>query len=233
MMNNEIYPGYSIYSTQHQITLKNLFLFEAISLYGRFFLSSPPKLNTNNQNYLHLGCGINKLEGWINADFFSGLKPWKNDHNKPDWMLDLRFPLNCMNNTWDGIFTEHTIEHLYPIQVLNLLKELNRTMKPGSWLRVSVPDLEKYIDYYCGKEVTLEFKNKWPTGCEAIRSLTQNYLHLSVWDSVLLKRFLEEVGFINVKKVNFGEGTDKVLLKDRKEREWETLYIECQKSEKA
>lgn len=219
---------FSIYSTEYQVTLKGLLIFELASLCGRLFLQKRINLKKSGTQLLHLGCGRSIFNGWTNADFFCRLKPWKKYENKPDWMLDLRFPLNCDDNVWDGVFTEHTLEHLYPVQVLNLLKELNRTMKPGAWLRVTVPDLKQYIDYYCGKEVNTTFL-RWETGCEAIRSLTQNYGHLSVWDSDLLSQVLKEAEFVNIKEVSFRQGTDKRLLKDQEERAWETLYIEAQR----
>lgn len=219
---------YSIYSTKYQVTLKGLLIFELASLCGRLFLQKRISLKKSGIQLLHLGCGRSIFDGWTNADFFVGLKPWKKYENKPEWMLDLRFPLNCDDNIWDGVFTEHTLEHLYPVQVLNLLRELNRTMKPGAWLRVTVPDLKQYIDYYCGNEVHEMFL-QWKTGCEAIWSLTQNYGHLSVWDRDLLTRVLTEAGFVKIKEVSFGQGTDERLIKDQEGRNWETLYMECQK----
>lgn len=104
-------------------------------------------------------------------------------------MVDLRYPLNCDDNVWDGVFTEHTLEHLYPDQAYFLLRELHRTMKPGSYIRITVPDLSKYIDFYNGKPVDERFY-RWETGCEGIRSLTQNYLHVSLWDFNLIKSYV-------------------------------------------
>ena len=231
MPSNTAIENYSIDSTEYQPDLIGLLKFELRSLYGRTFLRPKPKLKTKGKNLLNLGCGSNKIEDWINADFFGSIKFWKKYDNNPEWMLDLRYPLNCDNNVWDGVFTEHTLEHLYPVQVLNLLKELNRTMKPGAWIRITVPDLKKFVSYYCAKEVHENFL-RWSTGCESIRSLTQNYGHRSVWDSELLARFLQESGFINIKEVSFMQGREKLLLKDSKEREWETLYMEAQKPKK-
>ncbi|MFM6082736.1 MAG: class I SAM-dependent methyltransferase, partial [Dolichospermum sp.] len=167
---------------------------------------------------------------WINADFFSlGFRNiFKKNTSKPDWMLDLRFPLNCDDDVWDGVFTEHTLEHLYPDQALRLLQELYRTMKPGSWIRITVPDLRKYVDHYYGQKIHEKF-DRWETGCEAIRSLSQDYFHLSLWDSEFLGKCLNDLGFINVKQVSFRQGTDISLLKDKEEREWESLYMEAQK----
>ncbi len=57
-----------------------------------------------------------------------------------------------------------------------------------AWIRrISVPDLSKYVDYYNDKHVHELFK-RWETSCEAIRSLTQNWGHVSVWHSKLLSR---------------------------------------------
>lgn len=221
---------HSIYSVKYQNSLRGMIRFELISLYGRIFLNKKPRL-TDNLNLLHLGCSHNKFVGWVNADFYQGVKFWKKYPNKPDWTLDLRYPLNCDSDYWDGIFTEHTLEHLLPLHVLNLLKEILRTLKPGCWLRVSVPDLGKYVDYYSGKKSHENFK-RWPTGAEAIRSLTQNWGHLSVWDSELLGNFLHEAGFVNTRKVNFSEGTDKRIIKDNEKRRWESLYMEAQKPQK-
>ena len=218
---------HSIYSTKYQLSLKGLLKFEFISLYGRLVLNKKPTFNGNN--LLNLGCGSNRFDkGWVNADFYSGIKFWKKHKNRPDWMLDLRYPLNCDDNAWDGVFSEHTLEHLYPNQALSLLKELYRTMREGAWLRISVPDLAKCVDYYCGKQANETFK-RWPTGCEAIRSLTQNWIHLSVWDSKLLSRFLQEAGFMNIQEVGFREGTDSKLFKDNEGRRWESFYMEAQK----
>jgi predicted SAM-dependent methyltransferase len=228
-MKSELHPEDSgFYSTRYNITLKELFLFEARSFVGRSIFQKKPKLKNNEKNLLHLGCGNKKIENWVNADFFADLKFWKIQKNRPDWMLDLRYPLNCEDNVWDGVFSEHTLEHLYPIDGFNLLKELHRTMKPGSWLRITVPDLKKYINYYNHKQGDRAFL-QWSTGCEAIRALTQNFGHISVWDVELLGLTLEKIGFVNVKEVSFKQGTVPMLIHDKEDRKWESLYMEAQK----
>jgi len=221
-INNE---DWSLYSKKYQIKIKGLIKFELKSFIGRLFFSRKPPSSNKPIKLLNLGCGSRYINGWINADFFV-IKFWKAP--KSLWMLDLRYPLKCNSNYWDGVFIEHTIEHLYPIEAKNLLKEVFRTLKKGHWLRISVPDLEKYINYYLGKPSNEEF-HKWATGAEAIRSLTQNWNHHSLYDSQLLKSILRQIGFINVRKVEFRKGTDKKLLMDSEDRKLESLYIEAQK----
>lgn len=217
--------NHSLYSKKHQKNLKKALIFESVSFLGRIFLyKEPPKIDTSLR-LLNLGCGHRYFKGWINADFFK-LKFW--EAPKSMWMLDLRYPLNCKSNYWDGIFTEHAIEHLYPNEAQNLFREIYRILKKGHWLRIVVPDLRKYIDYYLGRSNEKEF-NKWSTGIEAIRSLTQNWGHHSLWNAQLLKKSLKRAGFININEVRFGEGTEKKLLKDSENRKWESLYMEAKK----
>ena len=209
----------------YQKTLKDQIIFEIISWYGRTLLTrKPPRIDSSN-NLLHLGSGSNMIDGWINADFYRP-RYWRVP--KSLWMLDFRFKLYCDSDYWDGIFTEHTLEHLNYVHIRNLLNELFRTLKPRCWIRISVPDLRKYVDYYNNKPSHQKF-SQWVTGAEAISSLTQGWGHLSVWDNILLERTLLETGFINVREVDFLQGTDKRLLMDKEVRNWESLYFEGQK----
>jgi len=188
-----------------------------------------PKISKNAKNYLNLGCGDTYVEGFINADFFSISWILKKHLEKPDWMLDFRYPFNCPDNVWDGVFTEHTIEHLYPNQVNNLLTELFRTMKDGAVIRISVPDLEKYINFYTENFSNGDyshFHKHYQLGVEAIRDLTQNYFHRSVWDAELLTMIMEGVGFHNVQQRKYKKGENTYLLIDKEERKADSLYIE-------
>jgi len=216
---------------EYKANLKGLFLFELKSWLGRIFITSKPKLN-DNENYLNLGCGGNYVDGYINADFFYGFKFWKKDTLKREWQLDLRYPLDCKNEEFDGIFTEHTLEHLYPDDAKELLKELYRILKHNSLIRITVPDIEKYVNFYIDRNENNkidEFQKRYKTGCHGIRNITQNYFHFSAWDFEELKRFLEEVGFNDVKKMESGKTQNEKLNLDLQERAWETLYVEAKK----
>lgn len=214
--------------TSFHASIKGMVAFEMKSCLGRLLLNRKPPLFKDRPNLLNVGCAVTTFHDWVNADFFGlGFLLGKRQEHL-NWMLDVRYPLNCLPDVWDGVFCEHTLEHLYPLHVFNFLKELHRTMKPGAWLRLSVPDLEKYVSNYLG-DVPHDNFYQWSTGCEALCYLTQNYHHKSVWDARLLGQYLEKSGFHNVSRRGFREGTDQRLLKDREGRMWETLYMEAQK----
>ena len=216
-----------VLSNEYQEKLKDKAIFEIRSLVGDLLFNSPPNYS-NSKRFLHLGCGTIYLEGWVNADFYDGLLPWNKNKVKIDWMQDFRKGLNCKDNYWQGVFSEHTLEHFYPWEALSLLKEVHRTMEKNAWLRIVVPDLALYIKFYISKK-DKRFRKEWKLGSEAIWSIAQYWGHKSIWDSELLAHFLLEAGFRNVKKAAFGRGTDRRIIKDQLERRWESLYIEAQK----
>jgi predicted SAM-dependent methyltransferase len=202
--------------------------FEMDSFFGRVF-SFKNSIQESDNEYLNLGSGSLKSKGFINADFYVGFKFkfWK-IHNKPDWMLDLRYPLKCKSNLFQGIYSSHTLEHFTYEEANNILLEIHRTIKDTCWLRLCLPDLRKYINFYQTAEGEGKFK-KWTNGCDAIHNLTQNHGHKSVWDYNLIEKYLTTAGFRNIKETSFMVGTDPKLLIDSEDRVWESFYIEAQK----
>lgn len=182
---------------------------------------------------LHLGCGPNYFKEFINADYyFLRWLPWR-DKSNYDWLLDFRRPMKCPSNHWDGIFTEHTIEHLHPSECVSLFKELYRTMKTNAVLRIVVPGLDQALDAFSGTPtadgLAYKDKQKYTSRAQAVFHLTQNYFHLSVWDFDLFNEMLSSVGFKNIKHCAFMEGSDSRLLKDMPERKLGSMYLEAQK----
>jgi predicted SAM-dependent methyltransferase len=215
-------------------SFKEIIKFEFISWFGRKFRKNRSKIILKQKPLLlDLGCGSNFTEGWVHVDFFKSpqIKFRKNKILSRYSLIeaDFRYPIRCDENSVDGIYSGHTIEHLYPGEAYQFLCEIFRILRPGCWLRINFPDLEKYINYYNGKESASEFL-VFNTGCEAISNITQNYGHHSVWDEKLITDALNNIGFINIKRVKFGkEGTDKRLIKEEEIRKWETLVVEAQK----
>ena len=80
---------------------------------------------------LNLGCGFNKMRGFINVDAY--------DICKPDVVWDLnKMPWPWPDNTIDHIFAAHILEHLE--DWWGAFKECARILKPMGTLEVRVPD---------------------------------------------------------------------------------------------
>jgi predicted SAM-dependent methyltransferase len=176
---------------------------------------------------LNLGCGPAYYPGWINADYCSLIRLFRERDFRPDWQLDATKPWKAPDNYFDGIFTQHVIEHFRYKDAIFVLGECLRTLKPSGWLRICVPDINNFInytgldDYYPGSYLRRP---------EAISRITQNPAHKSVWDPSLMMEILIECRFVNVREAEFGIGTDARLAeKDQDVKRGESLYVEAQK----
>ncbi|WP_334090643.1 hypothetical protein [Helicobacter typhlonius] len=107
------------------------------------------------------------------------------------------------------------------------LREIFRILKPNGTIRLSVPDLELNIQQYLNAKK--QDSTQRALASEYIRKLTQEYLHLSVWDYDRLAYTLEAVGFVDIQHSSFNNGRDTLLLFDAKERSFSSLYIEASK----
>jgi SAM-dependent methyltransferase len=217
--------GEELQDTLEHSSLWSHVRFELRSWIGRQLFGRPPPALGTGDRLLNLGCGPTLFEGWVNADFFR-FRVWRLPTSF--WAVDLRYALNCPSGYWDGVYCEHTIEHLRPSQAHALFKEVFRTLKPGAWFRVSVPDLARYVRYYQGEPMDEAF-GRWPLRAAAIRSVSQGWVHASVWDRELLIAALTFIGFEPVRAVDYRMGEDPRLLKDLPKRRWESLYIEARK----
>ena len=194
---------------------------------GNLFFKRQPPVG-KSANLLNLGCGPLIYSGWCNADDYA-FKRWLRETSfRPEWRLDITKAWKCNDNYWDGIFTQHVIEHVRYSQAVHVMEECFRTLKPGAWLRISVPNLSKYIDFYTGKSEASEF-HRFTHKALSLSFISQMHYHKSVWDGELMTAVLEEIGFVNVSEVGFGEGVDKKIIKDQSDKKWESLYIEAQK----
>jgi predicted SAM-dependent methyltransferase len=225
------YPNYS------EPLFKNILLFEINSFIGRhFFYNSTSRFPVEKSPLLvDIGVGANYTDGWVHVDFYRPrvCKPryiveswWPRHRRMSEVETDLRYPLHCPDNVVDGVYSGHTLEHLWPNHAWQLLGEIFRILKPGCWLRIAVPDLRHAIDYYNRINENPAYKFR----AEAIGDLTQNFGHHSVWDAELLTGALAMQGFDNIKEVEFGKtGTDTRLIKEEQVRESETLVMEALK----
>lgn len=195
------------------------------SLIGNaFFKKSPPDISTSDgKRFLNLGAGSVLLEGFVNADFYRLHLFFSRQPS--DWWLDIARPMNCKDDYWDGVLIEHTNEHILYSENYELLSELFRTMKPGAKLRIVVPDLDKYLVWETARMEEAKM-NRYASLAEAMSNLTQNHLHLSVWNFDLLSELLCSVGFVDIEKSEFGSSSTKEF-KDSEKHRWQSLYVEA------
>ena len=122
---------------------------------------------------LHLGCGLNVVEGWVNIDGSWNARLAKyprlrralamarvipRESAKVEWrgdlrILDVRDPLPFATNSCDAIYASHLLEHLFLDDALKLLRECFRVLHPGGTLRLVVPDLRAIVREYYGERV--------------------------------------------------------------------------------
>ena len=138
------------------------------------------------------------------------------------------------------IFTEHCIEHIPFDAALFVFGQFYRVMKPGTYVRIIVPDFEIYVDKYNLFRKTGELS--MPYGSDDAReygiyspamSVNRTFRahgHQFIYDFSTMAAMLEKVGFVDVKKVHFGEGANQSLILDTPRRAIESLYVEARKS---
>lgn len=101
-------------------------------------------VNGSSEVKLHLGCGRQIKQGWINIDSGNTFR----NKAKLDLSCNLVRGIPFPSGTVDFIFHEHLIEHLHRKDGLKLTKECFRVLKPGGILRIAFPALEDAISCY-------------------------------------------------------------------------------------
>ena len=169
---------------------------------------------------LHLGSASNRLPGWVNVDL---VRPGR----ALDLYWDLRRPIPFPDSSVDAIFAEHLLEHLPFPAGIRLLRECRRVLRPGGIVRVGVPDLDRYVASYLGRDDIIErVRPGRPTRAIALGEPFFLYGHRCMYDFETMRRALVDAGFIKVERSSFGEGRlqpspDSIGRRD------ETMYVEA------
>ena len=140
--------------------------------------------------------------------------------DKVDWSY---LPTQYADNSFDGIYNEHFIEHLYKYQGINFLKEAFRILKPGGTIRTVWPPYE-FIEWLVRDEDLSQhpfvehyyrfyiLKHKFaPEGTRkrrkqeqvALGLLHQKGQHLYVWPKAELFQVLQDLGFDDVRECEY------------------------------
>jgi len=182
----------------------------------------------NSEKKLHIGCGANILEGWLNTDL--------NDNDENIAYLDAgrKFPLT--SNSFDFVYSEHLFEHLDINQQLNMLEESIRVLKPGGIVRIATPSLDFLNDLYNnpGKTPNKEYIS-WATStssylfsvkkniedenkfyCYVINNFYRAWGHKLIHNQDSLCGLAIQIGYSECKRVGLNESSHRSLQKVEK-----------------
>lgn len=143
---------------------------------------------------LHIG-GKEKHEDWKILD----IEP----RPEVDFVANAADLSQFSSNSCDAIYASHVLEHFYHginQEVINVLKEWHRVLKPEGLLYLSVPDLNKLCWLYTRPDIS--FQEKMHIMCVLYGGQSNIYdVHKIGFDYQIMSYYLTVAGFINVQKV--------------------------------
>jgi len=189
--------------------------------------------------YVQYGCGLSAPKEWINFDSSPTLRIQKIPllgkiiKNK----LNTVFPSNVKygdiikglpikNDTCEGVYCSHVLEHLSLDDFRVALKNTFKILKKGGVFRCVVPDLEysarEYIKTlekgdklasiaFIGTNTLLGIKHR-PKGLKGhLSSFWGNSKHLWMWDNSSLTEELKIAGFSQIRVCKFNDSDDEMF----------------------
>lgn len=113
--------------------------------WDKYEVAEFPEIDQKNKTLLHLGCGPSTIKTAGFADDLTDYKEYRFDIDSkynPDICGDITDLSNVPDNSFDVIYTSHTVEHIDFYKVVPTLKQFIRVLKPEGFVRIVVPDLK-------------------------------------------------------------------------------------------
>jgi predicted SAM-dependent methyltransferase len=157
--------------------------------------------------------------------------------------LDISAAIPFESGCCDWVYAEHLVEHVTPDAAIRWLTEVRRILAPGGLLRLTTPDLRKYVSGYLGgegffaehRERMIEVLAPAPRMPERpafmLNQIFSFYGHRWIYDADELRYVLYRAGFAPaaVRMCSFRHGArDDVAALDSAVRNDETLYVEVE-----
>jgi predicted SAM-dependent methyltransferase len=161
-----------------------------------------PQLVVPAVDGLHLGCGPRRVPGFLNVDVASS----ELDVDLATGILP--FP----DAAFSAAVCQHVVEHLdLHAELLPLLRDVHRVLKPGAEFWVSCPDMKTACRFYVEGKIQRLLDDRiarWPAyslgGTPAQQFLNdlfhQHGEHQNLLDFELLEWALLEAGFVDVEQ---------------------------------
>jgi predicted SAM-dependent methyltransferase len=146
----------------------------------------------DDKKYLDVGCGKNIHKNFVNMDY-----SWSPGIDLCWDITVAKYPFN--DNRFDGIYTEHCLEHISIEKCKENINEFYRMLKPGGTLRIIVPDGEIYLDIYqkkkLGQKIQMPYEEGYISPMARINGIFRNHGHLFIYDFETIKLLLKQSGF--------------------------------------
>jgi len=145
---------------------------------------------------VHVGCGKNYLNGFINID--------GNAMRKVDCVLDVRVGLPFADDSVSFIYSCHMLEHLQIYDAMKVLREWKRVLEPGGHARLTLPDFTHVFQIMAG-EAACDFPRPFRSReGQAINFLFCDSQHKYGYSFDLVKELAADLGFDRVERADVG-----------------------------
>lgn len=172
---------------------------------------------------LNWGCGGSAEPGWINSD--------QGDYPGVDIVCDIRDGLPLESDSIDYVVSIHALPEVPYAELVPVLQELRRVLKPDGVLRLALPDLEKGFEAYRrgdGDYFLIPDEDMESIGGKLILQLIWYGYSRTLFVRDFVEEILRKAGFREVRHVRFREtssGHADIVLLDN--REAESLFVEA------
>jgi predicted SAM-dependent methyltransferase len=176
-----------------------------------------PKLDLK----LHLGCGLNVLDGWVNIDQntlkdrYVKLGRKEAVERDIDLQHDLRRRLPYEDCSATYIYNEHLIEHVSFDDGTRMMRDWLRVLKPGGVLRMATPSIEDALTLYNDPKrfdrLNVGMRRKVPTRAVFMNQLFRSFGHLFIYDEPTIRRQLGDIGYVGIVSLPVSESPHDAL----------------------
>lgn len=180
---------------------------------------------------LDVGCGPHARPQKINLDFI-----WQ---PAIDVCWSVERPLPFADNSLEGVFTEHCLEHVTFDACRQAIGEFFRILQPGGWVRIVVPDGNLFARRYVERTDGLtqeRFPGEHTDAISGIYSpimsvnrIFRDFGHRYISDYALLKELCERASFVDIEEASYRVGRFAPVLLDTEARSKQSVYVEARK----
>lgn len=203
---------------------------------------------------VNFGCGLSVSEEWKNFDASPALRLQRlpilgalaRGFVTPEFPVEAIYGnviggLPLREASVDCVYCSHVLEHLALSGLREALTEIVRILKPGGIFRGVLPDLRQEVTSYMSDsepDACSQFMERTslgihvrPTGLSGLmRTLLGNSNHLWMWDYKGLEAELNNAGFVQIRRANYGDSNCPKFGSVEDKARWDgCLGFECEK----